>query len=205
MVFHRSFKGPSYLLQLAQTNRIIAEALKLQKNPNRVVEMEFPVMDLSVRNGWDSGIVKRELKNLQWQNSNGKIEKSGLMVEFSDLAFHFVALANLSDDDLEEILEFLVNKTSKREQSELSSLFHAYRAFSSVAQSRNSTKGEDSLQISPGYWPLQHFKSYSKALNTFDLNGSWCTLKELYLSPISRTYTMLAHRCYLQDSLLGTH
>jgi hypothetical protein len=52
-----------------------------------------------------------------------------------------MALADLNDDELEEVLDFLFSKTLKREQAELAGLFRAHRAFSAVAQSRDSSKG----------------------------------------------------------------
>ena len=33
--------------------------------------IEFPVIKVASDNGWDSGIVKRELKNLQWTTFEG--------------------------------------------------------------------------------------------------------------------------------------
>jgi len=130
------------LQQLAAMNRIVAEALKTHKHPERASEIEFSVVELAAKNGWSSGIVKRELKNLQWRLGNGRYEKSGVLVEFSDLAFHFMALRGLTDEDLEEVLDFLYSKTLTREKAELSSLYRAYRAFSAVAQSRDSSKGQ---------------------------------------------------------------
>jgi hypothetical protein len=127
---------------LAATNRIVAEALKTQKNWERAAEIQFSVVDLAAQQGWESAVVKRELKNLQWQvGNNSKIEKSGILVEFCDLAFHFMALRNLGEDDLEEVLDFLYSKIVNREKSELASLFRAHRAFTTVAQSRDSSLG----------------------------------------------------------------
>ena len=64
-----------------------------------------------------------------------------LQVEFNDLAFHFLALKGQDDDALEEVLDYLYGKTVTREKSELASLFRAYRAFTTVAQSRDSSPG----------------------------------------------------------------
>ena len=130
--------------QIAATNRIVAEALKTHKNPERALEIEFSVVDLAAKNGWNSGIVKRELKNLQWRlgrgKFNGKYEKSGVLVEFSELAFHFMTLKGQTDEDLEEVLDFLFGKTLMREKAELSSLFRAYRAFTDFTGSENAVK-----------------------------------------------------------------
>jgi DNA-binding protein H-NS len=50
-----------------------------------------------------------------------------------------LALKGQDDDALEEVLDFLYGKTVTREKSELASLFRAYRAFTTVAQSRDSS------------------------------------------------------------------
>ena len=44
-----------------------------------------------VRMGWHSAVVKKELKNLEWSHSAAGWRKTGVLVEFSDLAFHFSA------------------------------------------------------------------------------------------------------------------
>ena len=41
--------------------------------------------------GWTSAVVKKELKNLEWTQGPVGWRKSGVLVEFSDLAFHFTA------------------------------------------------------------------------------------------------------------------
>jgi hypothetical protein len=69
------------------------------------------------------------------------------MVEFSDLAFHFRALKGLDDDALEEVLDFLFGKTVTREKAELASLFRAHRAYSTVAQSRDSSTGNILIDV----------------------------------------------------------
>jgi len=87
----------------------------LQASKTKSNELEFSVIDLSAKNQWESSVVKRELKNLQWYvGQNGKIEKSGIMVEFHDLAFHFLAIRGLDEEALEEVLEYLYRKTVSR-------------------------------------------------------------------------------------------
>jgi len=59
------------------------------------------------------------VKNLQWQinPSTGRHEKSSILVEFHDLAFHFQAVSNIDGDGLEEVLDFLYKKILSRYQS----------------------------------------------------------------------------------------
>ena len=52
----------------------------------------FPQSHLcDVRMGWHSAVVKKELKNLEWSHSAAGWRKTAVLVEFSDLAFHFPA------------------------------------------------------------------------------------------------------------------
>ena len=69
--------------------------------------VEFPVVEVSARMGWTSAIVKKELKNLEWTQGPVGWRKSGVLVEFSDLAFHFNARTGLTEARLDEILEDL--------------------------------------------------------------------------------------------------
>ena len=57
--------------------------------------------------GWTSAVVKKELKNLEWTQGPVGWRKSGVLVEFSDLAFHFTARTGLDETRLDEILEEL--------------------------------------------------------------------------------------------------
>ena len=43
--------------------------------------LEFPVIKVASINGWDGGVVKRELKNLQWTTYQGP-EKKGMFNQY---------------------------------------------------------------------------------------------------------------------------
>lgn len=57
------------------------------------------MVEAASRVNWDSGAAKRQLKELEWDTSGvalgGKARRSGVLVEFSDLAFHLKMRADL--------------------------------------------------------------------------------------------------------------
>ena len=83
--------------------------------------------------GWDSAIVKKELKNLEWTSTPEGWKKSGIVVEFSDMAFHFSVKTGLSQERKDEVLENLVKRTEERERFELWNLERLGNAFTEVA------------------------------------------------------------------------
>ena len=69
------------------------------------------MIDLAADNGWQGYLVKRELKNMQWSTAGGgssSNRKTGMVAEFSDLALHFEALANVSEQDLNDLQVCLI-------------------------------------------------------------------------------------------------
>ena len=56
----------------------------------------------------------------------GVPNKSGVIVEFSDLAFHLRSPGDLSTTELDEIVDFLTNFLNDQERNELFQLQHLY-------------------------------------------------------------------------------
>lgn len=59
------------------------------------------------------------------QGSSG-IQKSGVLVEFADLAFHFRSPGDLTDDEFDLIINFLVERLETQERTELYNLQNFY-------------------------------------------------------------------------------
>lgn len=55
--------------------------------------------------------------------------KTGVIVEFSDLAFHINAPGNLSGEELDAVLDFLHNKVVSAEETELKNLNLLFSVF----------------------------------------------------------------------------
>ena len=131
------YGGPRQLRQIAAKCPPLAAAIAILRQGGENLEsassVEFPVVDVSARMGWDSAIVKKELKNLEWNHTAAGWRKSGVLVEFSDLAFHFSAKTGLTEARLDEVLEDLYTQAETRERTEMWGLVRLGKAFSVVA------------------------------------------------------------------------
>ncbi len=74
----RCYGGPRQLRATAAQSPPLAAALALARKDGDAQGLEqsalfeFPVVSVAARMGWDSGVVKRELKGLQWSFVNGR-------------------------------------------------------------------------------------------------------------------------------------
>ncbi|CAL4059133.1 unnamed protein product, partial [Meganyctiphanes norvegica] len=78
------YGGPRQLCEISRRCPPLAVALALQRQEGRNHEKTntaiFPVIEVSAKMGWNSGTVKRELKNMEW--NNGK--RPGIATNFED-------------------------------------------------------------------------------------------------------------------------
>ncbi|KAM6445865.1 LOW QUALITY PROTEIN: ATP-dependent DNA helicase Q4 [Rhynochetos jubatus] len=99
--------------------------------------LEFDVVSLSDSMGWEVPLVKRALRQLQWDprlRQGGRGDgKSGILVEFGDLSFHVRAYGDLSGDELDSVCDFLHRRVVARERAALGQLRACFQAFQSVA------------------------------------------------------------------------
>lgn len=143
----------------------------LDRKTNQGATIEFPVIQIASLNHWDAGVVKRELKNLQWTTYEGPqsqgtldlstlavfigyrvnglqsisiikkhlncyyylVKRSGVLVEFSELALHFQIHTVPSATGLDQIQEYLYNRSLAREKAELENLRNLFNAFRKVS------------------------------------------------------------------------
>ena len=147
----------------------------LDRKTNQGATIEFPVIQIASLNRWDAGVVKRELKNLQWTTYEGPqsqgtvdspleyihgnyvldmgiwilvnsnhlikylkcyyflVKRSGVLVEFSELALHFQIQTMPSAAGLDQIQEYLYNRSLAREKAELENLRNLFNAFRKVS------------------------------------------------------------------------
>nr|XP_034170943.1 ATP-dependent DNA helicase Q4 isoform X1 [Osmia lignaria] len=144
-----SYGGPQALKQAAQSSPPLAMAiaLDLQKgvsHDNSSV-IEFPVVDVASAIGWDSGVVKSHLKNLEWKTGlfeeirfvkipfvilkylafvsvNGTSKRSNISVRYDTLGLRVKAPGDLTDEELDEALETLVDRARFQETAALQQL-----------------------------------------------------------------------------------
>lgn len=119
-----SYAGPGQL-KLAAKNcppLAMAIALDLKKNVKHdtSTSIEFPVIDIASSIGWDSGVVKYQLKKLEWTEMPGqKSARSKVTVSYFDLGFRIRAPGNLSDEQLDAALEYLSERVTRQEKTEI--------------------------------------------------------------------------------------
>uniref|UniRef100_T1JDJ3 Uncharacterized protein n=1 Tax=Strigamia maritima TaxID=126957 RepID=T1JDJ3_STRMM len=134
------YDGPKQLKTTSNKCPPLAAAIALDVqnglNHDKSSSIEFPIVSVASRMGWDSGIVKREVKGLEWNQVNGKFRKSEIMTEFSKLAFHFKAPGNFSGDEMDRVLDYLNSYVVNQKKTELQQLESSYKAFYTVSKPR---------------------------------------------------------------------
>ncbi|XP_076248624.1 recQ4 helicase [Calliopsis andreniformis] len=138
-----SYSGPQALKHVTQSSPPLAMAiaLDLQKGISHESSsiIEFPVVDVASAIGWDSGVVKSHLKNLEWKTVNGQPKRSAISVRYDRLGLRVKAPGDLTDTELDEALDALYNRVQSQETTALqqlemiSSTLHKF-SVSSVAQ-----------------------------------------------------------------------
>lgn len=118
-----SYSGVKAIRQAAQTCAPLAMAiacdLKNGLSHDKSSVIEFPVVDIASSIGWDSGLVKHQLKNLEWTQENGFPKRSNISVQFLNLGFRLRAPGDLTDDELDNTLDMLYDRVLSQERTEL--------------------------------------------------------------------------------------
>ncbi|XP_038615914.1 ATP-dependent DNA helicase Q4 [Tachyglossus aculeatus] len=128
--------GPPQLRSLARSCPAVAACLARQRTGEPLGDsVEFDVVELADAMGWDVAPLRRELRRLQWGPTpeKGGCGRTGVLVEFGDLAFHLRAPGDLTASERDEICDFLHHRVRVREQAALAQLRRSFRAFQSVA------------------------------------------------------------------------
>lgn len=113
----------------------MAIALDLKKGISHAesTSIEFNVIEVASAIGWDSGVVKYQLKNLEWIAVNGMPKRSPISVQFKDLGFRIRSRGDLTDDELDATLNDLFSRVVLQEKSQLFQLNNVFNGLSSVA------------------------------------------------------------------------
>nr|XP_012232779.1 PREDICTED: ATP-dependent DNA helicase Q4 [Linepithema humile] len=135
-----SYNGPQALKQAAQSSPPLAMAIALDMRKGISHEnsniIEFPVIEVASAIGWDSGIVKSHLKNLEWTTgANGKAKRSAISVHYDKLGLRVKAPGDLTDVELDEALDALIARTQSQESLRLQQLESISCALSKISTS----------------------------------------------------------------------
>ncbi|XP_062542516.1 ATP-dependent DNA helicase Q4 [Armigeres subalbatus] len=132
-----SYAGPKALRNAAKDCAPLAMAIALELKKGGTSSsstfIEFPVIDVASAIGWDSGVVKFQLKNLEWTIENNSRKRTPISVSFSDLGFRIRAPGDLTDDELDQTLDTLYERVTSQERAQLIQLQSVTNALSSIA------------------------------------------------------------------------
>ncbi|CAL1538171.1 unnamed protein product, partial [Lymnaea stagnalis] len=133
----KCYGGARQLQALAKKCPPVAIAIAKQKLDgalfSEATELAFSVIDVCDSMGWDSGTVKRELKSLEWESGPNGYHKSGVLVELSDLGFHFRSRGDLTAQEMDDVLDFLATRAQSQERIELKQLDMLADALKSIS------------------------------------------------------------------------
>ncbi|XP_075979004.1 recQ4 helicase [Anticarsia gemmatalis] len=128
-----SYGGSQKIHDAAKTCRPLAMALLLEnkKDPDVMTKsvIEFNVIEVAAAIGWESGVTKYQLKNLEWNTETGVSQRSFLKVEFNTLGFRIRARGDLNPTELDGILDDLHNTVISQERARLYQLEECNMAF----------------------------------------------------------------------------
>ncbi|KAL6081270.1 hypothetical protein STEG23_037551 [Scotinomys teguina] len=99
------------------------------------ISLEFDVVELADSMDWELTSVRRALHQLQWDQEpkKGTPRGTGVLVEFSELAFYLHSPGDLTDEEKDQICDFLYSRVQAREYKALAYLRQISKAFRSVA------------------------------------------------------------------------
>lgn len=132
-----SYGGPKYLKQAARNCPPLAAAIALLTKKGQFDEasnvIEFSVIDISAAIGWDSGVVKYQIKNLEWTNNeNGLPKRSPISVTYYDLGYRVKTPGDFLPEECEQALISLYERTVEQEKSQLRQLEFVYNSLVDV-------------------------------------------------------------------------
>ncbi|XP_054564705.1 ATP-dependent DNA helicase Q4 [Eptesicus fuscus] len=130
--------GPTQLQALARRCVPLAACLAQQLPENTgggSGTVEFDVVELVDSMGWELAPVRKALHQLQWdpEPRKGVPRGTGVLVEFSELAFYLHSPGDLTAQEKDQICGFLHGRVQAREREALAHLRLMSQAFHSVA------------------------------------------------------------------------
>ncbi|RLU16956.1 hypothetical protein DMN91_011025 [Ooceraea biroi] len=133
-----SYNGPQALKRAAQSSPPLAMAIALDMQKGISHEksniIEFPIIDVASAIGWDSGVVKSHLKNLEWTTGgDGSVKRSAISMHYDKLGLRVKTPGDLTDTELDEALDALIARTRSQESSCLQQLEIISSALSKIS------------------------------------------------------------------------
>ncbi|XP_059496448.1 ATP-dependent DNA helicase Q4 isoform X2 [Stegostoma tigrinum] len=162
------YSGPMQLRNIARRCPPVAVALAKERlcgvEHTHSNSVEFDVVEMADSMGWELLPVKRELRQLQWTTSQPKqgfqgTGKNGVLVEFSNLSFHFRSYGDLDSEELDAVCKFLHQRVLAHERTALCHLRACFKSFHSVAF-KNCSICADAVSVEKSSRLKQVLKEY---------------------------------------------
>uniref|UniRef100_A0A673KP50 DNA 3'-5' helicase n=1 Tax=Sinocyclocheilus rhinocerous TaxID=307959 RepID=A0A673KP50_9TELE len=173
------YGGPQQLRKITKLCPPVAVALARKRMAGERVEscdtLEFDVVELADTMGWQLPLVKRGVRQLQWDKrqkstgSYGGTGRSGVHVEFSALSFYFRSYGDLAADELDAVCAFLHGRVMAQERTQLYQLKTCFKAFRSIAY-RNCSQCMDDLEESRSQALKELLRHYFDKRRNLDLS-----------------------------------
>ncbi|XP_063535625.1 ATP-dependent DNA helicase Q4 [Cydia strobilella] len=139
-----SYGGSQKIIEAAITCPPLAMAVlmesKKQKDLSKLSVLEFDVIEVAAAIGWESGMTKYHLKNLEWITDGATSRRSQLKIEFHTLGFKIKAPGDLTPAELDCMLDDLHNLVMIQEKAMLYQLEESHAAFSKLGSNSVATK-----------------------------------------------------------------
>ncbi|VVC86734.1 unnamed protein product [Leptidea sinapis] len=128
-----SYGGPNKILEAAKTCPPLAMAYLIEGKKNNDVTkqsiLEFNIIEVAAAIGWESGMTKYHIKNLEWITNNGAAKRSNLKVELHTLGYRIKAPGDLSATELDNVLDDLHKLVTNQERRALYQLEEIHNTF----------------------------------------------------------------------------
>ncbi|CAG2173678.1 unnamed protein product [Oppiella nova] len=131
--------GSEQMKAICKECPIVAIAVTLYQKNNASQEvpskLKFDLVEVCSMLGRPISAVRSELRQLEWQvEPNGRKKRTHARVMFSDLSFYLKSVGDMTDEQLNECLEFLHDFTQIQESTEVSKLRSVYLTFKQYSQ-----------------------------------------------------------------------
>lgn len=131
-----SYGGPLKILEAAKSCAPLAMAYLIQAKKDPDIKkssiLEFNVIEVAAAIGWESGMTKYHLKNLEWITKDGMTKRSHLKVEFNTLGFRIKAPGDLMASELDNVLDEIHEIVDNQEKVMLYQLEEINKTFSKL-------------------------------------------------------------------------
>lgn len=202
-----SYGGPKYLKQAARVCPPLAAAIALLTKKNQFDEtsnvIEFSVVDISAAIGWNSGVVKYQMKNLEWTtNEKGLPKRSPISITYYDLGYRVKAPGDFFPEESEDALVSLYERTVEQEKAQLRQLQYVYKGVVDVSYSSclACSKVDDTV-IEKSNMLKETIRSYFKYDCPEDIDTE-ATLEEHVINEISNNVRSLINM-YPENNFTG--